>query len=309
MIQLNPSHPIYTANDFYKELYGKKAVKLSFDCGFTCPNRDGTLSNGGCIFCSGKGSGDFAGDRKTDFKEQYFSQIRLIGDKWKNCVYIAYLQAFTNTYAPTEHLKKIYSEIIALPDICGLSVATRPDCIDEQKAELLANINEKMPVFVELGLQTANEKTAKRINRCYENKVYENAVTLLKKKNINVVTHIILGLPEEDYSDMLSSVRYAVKSGTDGLKLQLLHILKGTELERQYLKAPFPLFTLDSYTDTIVDLAQEIPANIVLHRITGDGKKEELVAPLWPLDKRRVLNTIHRKFKERNTHQGKKVYL
>ncbi len=303
-MHLNSKHPFYSANDYYRELFGEKIIKLAIDGGFTCPNRDGTLSDKGCIFCSGKGSGDFAGTKNTSVTRQYYEMKEKMAKKWEHGRYIMYFQAFTNTYAPLDRLAKLYEEALSLPDVVGISIATRPDCITEETARYLAALSERTYVCVELGLQTSNEKTALLINRCFENKIYANTMDMLNSYGIDTVTHIILGLPDEAFEDMLSSVRFAVDSGTKGLKLQLLHIIKGTELYSMYLEKPFHIMTFEEYVNTVVSIIERLPSDIVIHRITGDGKKETLFEPLWSLDKRRVLNSIAKEFVKKAGFQG-----
>lgn len=301
----NSRHPFYSASDYYKEILGTKVIKLAIDGGFTCPNRDGTLSNRGCIFCSGKGSGDFAGDRQLSVSEQYFQMKEKMSAKWNKGKYMMYFQAYTNTYAPVDKLKALYREAVNCPDVVALSVATRPDCINEEVAELLKEISTKVYVCVELGLQSSKSETVDLINRCYDNSVYEYAVSLLNSFGIDTVTHIILGLPNESLEDMQNTVDYGVHCGTKGIKLQLLHILKGTELFNLYNEKPFHIFSLEEYVNTVVDIIEKLPQNIVVHRITGDGNKAELFEPWWSLDKRRVLNSISKEFIKRDSFQGK----
>jgi len=307
-VELTPKHPFYSANDFFKHRLGGKIIKLALDGGFTCPNRDGSLSSEGCIFCSGSGSGDFAGSRGISIREQIESMKEKMSAKWGyNNNYMAYFQAFTNTYAPIDVLRERFTSAMECEGINALSVATRPDCIDKSVCELLRELSEEMYVCVELGLQTSNDNTATLINRCYKTEVYANAIAMLKAYNIDVITHIILGLPGENKADMLASVNYAVDCGTDGLKLQLLHILRGTGLAQLYRDKPFTVFAFEEYVDFIVDIIEQIPPNVSIHRITGDGSKELLIEPWWSLDKRRVLNSISRRFIERNTFQGKNI--
>lgn len=286
-----------TLNSYLKEKFGCKVYKISLDCGFTCPNRDGTLGYGGCIFCSEGGSGDFAESRTLGVTEQIESGKEKVKNKIKNGKYIAYFQAFTNTYADVNTLEKIFSEAINHPDIVALSVATRPDCLEQKKVELLGKLNKIKPIFVELGLQTVNEKTAKYIRRGYTLDVYDDAVERLHAQGINVVTHIIIGLPYETKEDMLSSVKYVCKV-TDGIKLQLLHILKGTDLAKDYFEHKFDVLSLEEYTDIIAECVKIIPENVVIHRLTGDGAKKDLIAPLWSADKKKVLNTINKRLSE-----------
>ena len=286
-----------TLNSYLKEKFGCKVYKISLDCGFTCPNRDGTLGYGGCIFCSEGGSGDFAESRYLGVTEQIESGKEKIKNKIKSGKYIAYFQAFTNTYADVNTLEKMFSEAINHPDIVALSIATRPDCLEQKKVELLSRLNKIKPIFVELGLQTVNEKTAKYIRRGYTLDVYDDTVERLHEQGINVVTHIIIGLPYETKEDMLSSVKY-VCNVTDGIKLQLLHILKGTDLAKDYFEHKFEVLSLEEYTDIIAECVKIIPENVVIHRLTGDGAKKDLIAPLWSADKKKVLNTINKKLSE-----------
>ena len=286
-----------TLNSYLKEKFGCKVYKISLDCGFTCPNRDGTLGYGGCIFCSEGGSGDFAESRTLGVTEQIESGKEKVKNKIKSGKYIAYFQAFTNTYADVNTLEKIFSEAINHPDIVALSIATRPDCLEQKKVELLSRLNKIKPIFVELGLQTVNEKTAKYIRRGYTLDVYDDTVERLHEQGINVVTHIIIGLPYETKEDMLSSVKY-VCNVTDGIKLQLLHILKGTDLAKDYFEHKFEVLSLEEYTDIIAECVKIIPENVVIHRLTGDGAKKDLIAPLWSADKKKVLNTINKRLSE-----------
>lgn len=286
-----------TLNSYLKEKFGCKVYKISLDCGFTCPNRDGTLGYGGCIFCSEGGSGDFAESRALGVTEQIESGKEKVKNKIKSGKYIAYFQAFTNTYDDVNTLEKIFSEAINHPDIVALSIATRPDCLEQEKIELLGRLNKIKPIFVELGLQTVNEKTTKYIRRGYTLDVYDDAVKRLHEQGINVVTHIIIGLPYETKEDMLSSVKYVCKV-TDGIKLQLLHILKGTDLAKDYFEHKFEVLSLEEYTDIIAECVKIIPENVVIHRLTGDGAKKDLIAPLWSADKKKVLNTINKRLSE-----------
>lgn len=286
-----------TLNNYLKERFGKKVYKIALNGGFTCPNRDGTIDTRGCIFCSKGGSGDFAESPDLTITEQIENGKKRLEKKIKNGKYIAYFQAFTNTYAPVERLRTIYEEAINHPDIVALSIGTRPDCLGDDVLALLDELNKIKPIFVELGLQTINEDTAKYIRRGYTLEVYDKAVADLHKIGINVVTHIILGLPNESKEVMLNSVKYACKV-TDGIKLQLLHILKGTDLAKYYEQGKFKVLTLEQYTEIIKECVQIIPENVVIHRLTGDGAKKDLIAPLWSADKKTVLNTINRALKE-----------
>lgn len=286
-----------TLNNYLKERFGEKVYKIALNGGFTCPNRDGKIGTRGCIFCSKGGSGDFAESPELSITEQIENGKKRLEKKIKNGKYIAYFQAFTNTYAPVEKLRAIYTEAINHPDIVALSIGTRPDCLGDDVLALLDELNKVKPIFVELGLQTINEDTARYIRRGYTLEVYDKAVADLHKIGINVVTHIILGLPGESKNDMLKSVEYACKV-TDGIKLQLLHILKGTDLAKDYEQGKFEVLTLEQYTEIIKECVQIIPENVVIHRLTGDGAKKDLIAPLWSADKKTVLNTINRALKE-----------
>ena len=286
-----------TLNNYLKERFGEKVYKIALNGVFTCPNRDGSIDTRGCIFCSKGGSGDFAESPDLTITEQIENGKKRLEKKIKNGKYIAYFQAFTNTYAPVERLRTIYEEAINHPDIVALSIGTRPDCLGDDVLALLDELNKIKPIFVELGLQTINEDTAKYIRRGYTLEVYNKAVADLHKIGINVVTHIILGLPNESKEDMLNSVKYACKV-TDGIKLQLLHILKGTDLAKDYEQGKFEMLTLEQYTEIIKECVQIIPENVVIHRLTGDGAKKDLIAPLWSADKKTVLNTINRALKE-----------
>ena len=288
----------YTSlNSYLKERFGCKVYKLAIDGGFTCPNRDGTLDAGGCIFCSKGGSGEFASSRELSITDQIEQGKRLVEKKIKDGKYIAYFQAFTNTYAPVSELRDKYYQAINHPDIVALSIATRPDCLGEEVLKLLDEINKIKPVFVELGLQTIHEKTASYIRRGYPLSVYDEALDNLHKININVVTHLIIGLPGENEKDILESVEYVCRK-TDGIKLQLLHILKGTDLEKDYNECKVKVLSLDEYANIIKHCVEIIPKSVVIHRLTGDGAKKDLIAPLWSADKKNVLNTINKKLSE-----------
>ena len=286
-----------TLNSYLKERFGCKVYKLAVDGGFTCPNRDGTLGTGGCIFCSAGGSGEFAQSRELSVAEQLEKGKALVSKKIKNGKYIAYFQAFTNTYAPPEMLRKLYLEAIESPDIVALSVATRPDCLGSGVLEVLDEINKIKPVFVELGLQSIHEKTAQYIRRGYPLEVYDKAVEDLHNIGINVVTHLIVGLPDETEADILESVRYVCRV-TDGIKLQLLHILEGTDLAEEYKSGKIRTLTLDEYVEIIKKCVEVIPESVVIHRLTGDGAKRDLIAPLWSADKKTVLNRINKALSE-----------
>ena len=284
----------YSFNRYLRERFGCKVYKICINGGFTCPNRDGTLGTRGCIFCSEGGSGDFAEDARLSITQQIEAGKKRVAKKVKSGKYIAYFQAFTNTYAPVEVLRRKFEEAVRHPDIVMLSIATRPDCLPDEVIELLCEINEKKPVSVELGLQTIHKKSADYIRRGYELSCFDDAVKRLKAAGLDIVCHIILGLPGESRSDMLESVDYACKSGINGIKLQLLHILRGTDLEKDYEAGRFEALSLEEYLEIIKSCVEIIPDGVVIHRLTGDGAKKDLIAPLWSADKKRVLNAIAR---------------
>ena len=285
-------------NKYLKDKFGQKVYKISLDGGFTCPNRDGKAGTQGCIFCSKGGSGDFAESREMSITEQIESGKKKVEKKIKSGKYIAYFQAFTNTYAPVEILRQKYEEAINHPDIVALSIATRPDCLGDDVLRLLNEMNKIKPVFVELGLQTIHQKSAKYIRRGYDLSVYNKAVSDLKKIGVNVVVHVILGLPNESENDMLETVKYVCESGANGIKLQLLHVIDGTDLAKDYEKGLFKTLEFDEYINLIVKCVKIIPKDIVIHRLTGDGAKKDLIAPLWSADKKRVLNAINKALRE-----------
>lgn len=279
-----------TANDYYKEKYGCKVYKLSLDGGFTCPNRDGTVSTGGCIFCSSLGGGEFA-ERGNNISEQLERAKRRVEDKIKDGKYIAYFQSFTNTYAPYDRLKSIFYEAIIPDYIVGLNIGTRPDCLPDSTIELLKELNKIKPVTVELGLQTADDNVAEYINRGYKSDIYKNAVLRLKNAGIEVITHIIIGLPLDN---PIETAKFAVECGTDGVKFHLLHILKNTKLAEEYEKGNVNPLTLEEYAEILKSCIKVLPSYIVVHRITGDGAKKDLIAPLWSADKKKTLNFLNK---------------
>lgn len=292
----------YSLNEYLKNTFGEKVYKLSLDLGLTCPNRDGTLDSRGCIFCH-NGSSHFA-ECGEDINIQLENAKKRIQSKTDAKKFIAYFQSYTNTYAAAEYLEKIFTEVINRDDIVAISIGTRPDCLPTDILNLLESLNKIKPVWVELGLQTSNEKSAEYIRRCYPNSVYENAVKELKKCGITVITHIIIGLPNETKEDIFNTVDFAVDCGTDGVKLQLLHILKDTDLYEDYKKGLVKPLSLDEYIDILFGCLERIPENVVIHRITGDAPKKYLVEPQWSADKKTVLNTINREMKNRNIVQG-----
>ena len=304
-----------TVGEYLKSKYGCKVYRIALDGGFTCPNRDGRISTGGCIFCSAGGSGDFAESRELSISEQIEKGKERVAGKIKDGKYIAYFQAFTNTYAPVSKLRSLFTEAINHPDIVGLSIATRPDCLPEDVLDLLDELNRIKPVWVELGLQTIHERTAEYIRRGYPLAVYDRAVSELKKRNISFITHVILGLPGERWEDMEETVRYvcglsgteksadykeqrsddkAITADPNGIKLQLLHVLKGTDLAKDYEAGKFTVLSEDEYIAILERLLKIIPDSVIIHRLTGDGPKKDLIAPLWSADKKHVLNRINR---------------
>ena len=281
-----------TLSNHYREKFGCKVYKLSLDGGFSCPNRDGTLGTGGCIFCTG--SGEFAEGGPDPIEAQLERAKARVAAKNKGGKYMAYFQAFTNTYAPVERLRQLYFAAIAPEDIVGLSVGTRPDCLGDEVMALLKEVNALKPVSVELGLQTVHPATARYIRRGYETEVYIDAVKRLKEAGIEVVTHIIIGLPGEDAQMAVETTRAAVAAGTDGVKFHLLHVLRGTDLEREYAGGKFTCLTLEEYGAILKACIDILPESVVVHRITGDGAKKDLIAPLWSADKKRVLNYLNK---------------
>ena len=281
-------------NDHLRETFGCKVYKIALNGGFTCPNRDGSLGTGGCIFCSEGGSGEFAEDPSLSITEQIDRGRSRVADKIKDGRYIAYFQAYTGTYAPLERLRRLYTEAISHPDVAALSIATRPDCLPGEVLDLLAELNHIKPVWVELGLQTIHEDTARYIRRGYGLEVYDEAVRNLRDRAIEVITHVIIGLPGESREDILDTVRYVCASGATGIKLQLLHVLKGTDLEKEYSAGRVKVLTEDEYIDILKGCVSLIPDDVVIHRLTGDGDKRILIAPLWSTDKKHVINRIRR---------------
>lgn len=298
-----------TANEYYRSRFGGKVYRISLNGGMTCPNRDGTIDTRGCIFCSAGGSGDFAASATLSIPEQLASAKQKVAAKLPKrkeafAGYLAYFQAFTNTYAPVSYLRNLFTEALSDPEVIGLSVATRPDCLSPECVSLLAELNSRKPVYVELGLQTIHEDTARFIRRGYPLSVYDDAVLRLHAAGLSVITHVILGLPKETKKDMEATVQHVVNGGVHGIKLQLLHILRDTDLAEYYQDSEpseFACMTLDAYTDILCDLLSLIPDETVVYRITGDGPKRTLIAPLWSADKKTVLNALHRQT-ERSSH-------
>lgn len=297
--------PYRSLDHHLRELFGEKIYKVSLDGGMTCPNRDGRGGNRGCIFCSAGGSGDFAADRQLSVTEQINVQINALKEKKTARRYIAYFQAYTNTYAPLPYLRSIFSEALVHPDVAGLSIGTRPDCLGEDVLDLLKELNLLKPVWVELGLQTIHPATAAYIRRGYPLSCFEEAVRGLRSRNLDVIVHTILGLPGETKEDMLETIEYLNTKDIQGIKLQLLHVLEGTDLAADYRIGKFSVLGQDEYIDLVIDCLEHLSPSITVHRLTGDGPKDLLIAPLWSSRKRSVLNALHREMKIRDTWQGR----
>lgn len=285
---------MYTsANAYFQARFGCKVYKLSLDAGFTCPNRDGTLGTGGCIFCSPDGGGEFAEGCCDSVAQQLERAKERVKSKISDGKFLAYFQAFTNTYAPVQKLERLYRQAIAPKDVVGLAIGTRPDCLPPETVALLEEINREKPVFVELGLQSTNPATVAYIRRGYDNEVYFDAVRRLKEAGIHVITHIIIGLPGEGEADAVETTRQAIAAGTDGVKFHLLHVLQNTDLAKDYAAGRFQCLSLEEYAHILKLCLLQVPPSVVVHRITGDGAKKDLIAPLWSGDKKRVLNYLN----------------
>lgn len=292
-------------NNYLRNKFGCKVYKLSISSGLSCPNRDGKLSTKGCIFCSNGGSGDFATSAALSVTEQIEQAKEKVSKKITNGKYIAYFQSFTNTYGDVDYLKKIFTEAINHPDIVALSIGTRPDCLPNDVLDLLNRLNQIKPVWVELGLQTIHEKTARYINRGYTLDVFDQAVENLNKLNIDIIVHLILGLPNETNDMILESVKYVCSKPISGIKLQLLHVLKNTPLEKEYFLNQFHIYSLEEYASLLGECICNIPSDIVIHRLTGDGPKSLLIEPQWSGNKKLVLNYINKYFNDMDIIQGK----
>ncbi|RLQ97869.1 TIGR01212 family radical SAM protein [Falsibacillus albus] len=295
----------HTWNYHLRNHFGHKVFKVALDGGFDCPNRDGTVAHGGCTFCSAAGSGDFAGNRADDLETQFFEIKNKMHNKWKNGKYMAYFQAFTNTHGPVEELKEKYETVLKQEDVVGLSIATRPDCLPDEVVEYLAELNERTYLWVELGLQTVHEKTARIINRAHDYACYKEGVQKLRKHGIRVCSHIINGLPLEDYDMMMETVNEVARLDVQGIKIHLLHLLKGTPMVKQYEKGMLELLSFDDYIQLVCDQLERIPPEMIVHRITGDGPIDLMVGPMWSVNKWKVLNEIDAELKRRNSWQGK----
>lgn len=297
--------PYHSLDYMLKERFGEKVYKVTLNGGMSCPNRDGTIGHGGCIFCSEGGSGDFAASAALSIHEQIDSQIAMLSAKRPIHKYIAYFQAYTNTYAPLSYLERIFTEAIEHEDIVGLSIGTRPDCLPDETLDLLSELNKKKPVTVELGLQTIHERTAAFIRRGYKLSCFEDALERLQERKLETVVHTILGLPGENTENILETMRYLNAHHIDGIKLQLLHVLKHTDLAAYYGQTGFHILSEDEYIDLVIRCLEVLSPDITIHRLTGDGPSDLLIAPLWSLKKRSVLNHIHHELKVRDTWQGR----
>lgn len=297
--------PYHSFDYMLKERFSCKIYKTALNGGMTCPNRDGTLGERGCIFCSQGGSGDFAGDRRDSITEQINKQAEKLAQKRNASAFIAYFQAYTNTYAPVDYLRKIYTEAINHPQVAAVSIGTRPDCLGPDVLALLEELNQIKPVWIELGLQTIHERTAAYIRRGYPLSCFEEAVKALRQRDLEVIVHTILGLPGESRQDILETMEYLNHRDIQGIKLQLLHVLKGTDLALDYLEGRFSVYTMEEYLDVLIDCLEHLSPDIVIHRLTGDGPKDLLMAPLWSSKKRTVLNTLHHECKIRHAYQGR----
>ena len=297
----------HTVDYFYKQKFGGKVCKISLNAGFTCPNIDGTKGYGGCIYCSPMGSGDYAGKKDDNLIKQFEDIKNIMSKKWPNAKYIGYFQANSNTYADVETLKERYECILKLDNVIGLSIATRPDCINDECLNYLEKLNKKTFLTIELGLQTIHEKTSDYINRCHDLKCFEDMVYKLKKKNINVIIHIINGLPYETKEDMIETIKYINKLPIDGVKIHMLHILQNTVISKRYKEESFHILTKEEYIDIICNQLQNLREELVIHRITGDPKIDDLMEPKWLIKKFCLLNDIDKELKKRDIIQGEKV--
>lgn len=293
-------------NQHLREEFGEKVFKVSLDAGFTCPNRDGSLGWGGCIYCSARGSGDFAGQVEKSIHEQFVEVKEVMSLKWPNAKYLAYFQAYTNTYAPIERLREVYEQALQEEGVVGISIATRPDCLPEEVLNYLEELNQRTYLWVELGLQSIHDQTMEWVGRGHTYSDFLEGLEKLQERKIRVCAHMILGLPGETNEDMMASARAIAELPVQGVKLHLLHVLKGTALARLYEREPFPLLSQDDYVALISDILEILPPQMILHRLTGDAPRRDLIAPLWSLKKWEVLNAIDQELEERGTWQGKR---
>lgn len=294
----------HTWNYYLRNTFGEKVFKVSINAGFTCPNIDGKVSFGGCTYCSKEGSGDFAGNPKDNLIKQFDDITQMMHKKWPNAKYIGYFQAFTNTYAPVDILKEKYETILSLDNVIGLSISTRPDCLEDDVVEYLSELNERTNLWVELGLQTIHDSTSKLINRGHDYNEFLKGLEKLKAKNIKVIVHIINGLPGEDYNMMMETAKAVANMGVDGIKIHLLHVIKDTPMEKMIQNGMLTLMNQEEYINLVCDQLEILPETMIVHRLTGDGKRDELVGPLWSLKKWEVLNAIDDELKKRNSYQG-----
>lgn len=295
----------HSLNYFLRNKFSEKIYKISLDGGFTCPNRDGKVGKGGCTFCSARGSGDYAGSRVLSIESQFEDRKKMMERKWKEGKYIAYFQAYTNTYAPIDELRSKYEEALSQENVVALSIATRPDCLDDDVLDLLEEISKKTYLWIELGLQTISDKTAGVFNRGYDLKTFEESLKKLKERNIEVVVHTIFGLPGETKEDMLKTVEYVAHSGVQGVKFHLLHLMKDTKMVEQYESGELQLLSQEDYIDLICKAVSIIPSEMVVHRLTGDAPRESLIGPMWSLKKWEVLNSIDKALVDNDIWQGK----
>ena len=302
-----PKKRYYTFNEHLRERFGGKTFKVSLDAGFTCPNRDGTLGRGGCVYCSARGSGDFAGGQGLSIHDQFVEVSERMKKKWPNANYIAYFQAYTNTYASVKRLREVYEEALAEENVVGLSISTRPDCLPEEVLNYLEDLNQRTYLWVELGLQSIHDRTMESIGRGHDYAQFLKGLDQLHARGIRVCAHIILGLPGESKAEMLATAQAVAELPLQGVKLHLLHVLRGTPLEIIYQREPFALLTREEYVALVVDILEILPPEMVIHRLTGDGPPEELIGPLWSRKKWEVLNAIDTELERRDTWQGKKT--
>lgn len=301
----NTNKRYHTLDYFYKNKFNSKVFKVSLNAGFSCPNIDGTVGYGGCIYCSKSGSGEFAGNKKDNLKKQFNDIKEKMHKKWPKAKYIGYFQARTNTYAPVDKLKELYETILEEDNVVGLNIATRPDSITDECLNYLEELNKKTYLTIELGLQTINDKTSKLINRCHSLKCFKDMVKKLRERNIDVVVHIINGLPYETKEDMLNTVKYLNKLDIQGIKIHMLSILKDTPLEKLYKEKKFHIISKEEYIDIVISQLELLREEIVIHRITGDPDPKDLIEPNWLIKKFCVLNDIDKEMVKRNTYQGK----
>lgn len=303
---MNQEKHYNTLTEYYQTKFKRKVAKISLNANFTCPNRDGRKGYGGCTYCSKLGSGDTAGNPLHSIRQQYFEMKSIIERKWPNALFIPYLQAYSNTYAPLDQLKKLYEEILELDkeNIVELAIATRPDCFTLELYDYLESLNQKVPLSIELGLQTSNEATALRINRCCSNQEFIQCVTELKKRKIQVVVHIMNGLPYETEDDMLNTINFINALDIDGIKFHSLLLLKDTVLFEEYQKQPFPILSLEEYVSITVKQIARLKPSVIIHRLAADGIKEDIILPKWPLKKLVVMNEIDKLMRKLNIYQG-----